>query len=392
MPDSGSTLVIDHASPVTMITPDAGAPAPADGIALCLSGGGYRAMLFHLGVLLRLNEAGMLGTIDRISSVSGGSVAAATLGLCWSRLGFDDNGVAGNLVKLVVDPVRNLASHTIDTESVMRGLFLRGSIAGRITKAYDKYLFHGATLRDLPDDASGPRFVINAANVQTGNLWRFSRPYMGDYEVGRVFEPDTSLAVAVAASSAFPPFLSPATLKLDPTAIRADPECPLQRPPFTTEILLTDGGIYDNLGLETAWKRYKTLLVSDAGGQMQPGGEPHKDWARHMKRVLDLIDNQVRDMRKRQLVGSFKNPYDPHHGAYWSIRCDVNAYDAPNTLDCPHSKTLALANTPTRLEKLSSSRQEKLINWGYAVSDAALRKYFDTKMKPPQGFPYPIGV
>ena len=37
--------------------------------------------------------------------------------------------------------------------------------------------------------------------------------------------------------------------------------------------MLTDGGVYDNLGLETAWKRYETILVSDGGGQMQPEGE-----------------------------------------------------------------------------------------------------------------------
>src|SRR5262245_28221555 len=46
------------------------------GIALCLSGGGYRAMLFHLGALWRLNEAGLLSQLKRISSVSGGSITA----------------------------------------------------------------------------------------------------------------------------------------------------------------------------------------------------------------------------------------------------------------------------------------------------------------------------
>ena len=41
-------------------------------------------------------------------------------------------------------------------------------------------------------------------------------------------------------------------------------------PPYTTEVVLSDGGVYDNLGLETAWKRYRTILVSDGGGQMAP--------------------------------------------------------------------------------------------------------------------------
>ncbi len=46
-------------------------------IALCPSGGGFRAALFHLGVLRRLHETGVLDQISTISSVSGGSIVAA---------------------------------------------------------------------------------------------------------------------------------------------------------------------------------------------------------------------------------------------------------------------------------------------------------------------------
>lgn len=68
-----------------------------DGIALCLSGGGYRAMVFHLGALIRLNEARLLGRLDRVSSVSGGSIAATCLGQNWNELGFGADGRAANL-------------------------------------------------------------------------------------------------------------------------------------------------------------------------------------------------------------------------------------------------------------------------------------------------------
>jgi NTE family protein len=50
---------------------------------LCLSGGGYRAMPFHLGAVWRLNEFGLLRKLVRISSVSGGSITAGVLGLAW---------------------------------------------------------------------------------------------------------------------------------------------------------------------------------------------------------------------------------------------------------------------------------------------------------------------
>ena len=74
--------VLDLNSPVRAIPTDTG-EEPETGVALCLSGGGFRAMLFHLGVIWRLKEAGWLERIDRVSSVSGGSITAAVLALGW---------------------------------------------------------------------------------------------------------------------------------------------------------------------------------------------------------------------------------------------------------------------------------------------------------------------
>src|SRR5690606_20283644 len=112
-------------------------------------------------------------------------------------------------------------------------------------------------------------------SVQTGALVRFSKPYLADYKVGRILNPTIPLARAVAASSAFPPVLSPTTIDVDPEDFEADgKDASLRVPPFTDELVLTDGGVYDNLGLETAWKRYRTVLVSDGGGQMEPQGDP----------------------------------------------------------------------------------------------------------------------
>jgi NTE family protein len=90
---------------------------PNPGIALCLSGGGYRAMVFHLGSLWRLNETGLLKKINRISSVSGGSITAGMLGLQWKKLNFDKEGVAGNLIDLVINPVLELAIRLMFTPS-----------------------------------------------------------------------------------------------------------------------------------------------------------------------------------------------------------------------------------------------------------------------------------
>lgn len=363
------------------------------GMALCLSGGGYRAMVFHLGVLTRLNEIGVLEKLKRVSSVSGGSVTAAMLGLRWKRLSFQDH-VATNLNEEVVQPIRALASETIDGGSILSGALTPFvSIADKVAKAYKKHLYGDFTLQDLPDDnvEQVPRFIINATNVQSGALWRFSRPYMGDYRVGLVLNPTISLAVAVGASSAFPPLLSPAVLPLEPHKFVPDSTTDLQIDPYIKNVILSDGGVYDNLGLETAWKRYKTILVSDGGGKMQPDPEPKTDWARHSSRINDIIDNQVRALRKRQLIEALRTKTE-HDGAYWGIRTHLKDYPKPGSLDCPPEKTLELASTPTRLKALDSRYQERLINWGYAVCAAAMESHVQQSPSTPAIFPYSGGL
>ncbi len=356
--------------------------APQPGIGLCLSGGGYRAMVFHAGVLWRLYDSGILKTVNRVSSVSGGSIAAGVLALAWSRLSFDS--AKTDFADLVVGPLRRLAGKTIDIGAVVGGMLLPGTIAERVASAYRSNLFGDATLQSLPDR---PRFVINATNVQSGALWRFSKPYMGDYRVGRVMNPVIPLATAVAASSAFPPFLSPMTIELDPKSFAPNSGDDLQQDPYLRRVVLSDGGVYDNLGLETVWKEFDTILVSDGGAKMPPEPQPKGDWARHAYRVFDLVDNQVRGLRKRGVIGSFKDK--TRKGAYWSIRTDISEYPAPGALPCPAQRTMALAGIPTRLASMEPDVQVRLINWGYAVCDAALRSFHDPGLKAPGNFPYP---
>jgi NTE family protein len=371
-------------APVEVIPTDSVERKPQPGAALCLSGGGYRAMVFHIGVLWRLYEARLLGGIKRISSVSGGSITAGLLGLKWQQLSFQPSNLKNDFVPKIVEPLRAMASETIDAEAVIVGALLPGRISDRVASAYDATLFKGATLQDLPDE---PRFVINATNVQSCVLWRFMKPYMRDYRVGEVKKPSVPLAQAVAASSAFPPVLSPFELRLDPDKFTPNSGADLQRPPFTSRVILTDGGVYDNLGLETAWKRYQMVLVSDAGGKIQAEEEPKSDWARHSYRILNLVDNQVRALRKRQVIDSFKSV--TRQGAYWGIRTNIKDFQLPDALDCPFERTLALAETPTRLKRLDDQLQEQMINWGYAVCDAAVRTHVDRTLAKPQGFPYP---
>lgn len=384
---------------------------PDEGVALCLSGGGFRATLFHIGTLWRLNELGYLPKLSRVSSVSGGSIAAGWLGLKWKELEFNDAGVAQNFIDVFVNPLRQFTYKNLDAWIIIFGLLNPfGSISSSLIQSYRKNLFGSATLQDLPN---WPIFILNASNAQTGVLFRFSKPFMADHRIGLIKNPTTELAVAVAASSAFPPFLSPVQLKLGENGFGQDLRADLQKEPFTSKIILLDGGVYDNLGLETIQKNFSTILVSDAGGKMQPDPDPKLFWGIQAFRVLNMMDNQVRALRKRNIVEMFilRNELTEYmrannmnvdedilqrvsrKGSYWGTYSDMRDYDPGEAaLSCPYEKTQVLANLPTRLWKFSTQDQERLINWGYAICDAAMRKYVDPLLPGNARFPYAGGV
>ena len=354
-------------------------------------------MLFHVGALWRLNEAGYLPRLARISSVSGGSITAGRLALAWPALSFGPDGVARRFEDEVVVPIRRTASVTIDWKAAIAGLLLPGRTAGgELARWYAKLLFNGATLQDLPDR---PRFIFNAANLQTGSLFRFSKPYMADYHIGMIEKPMVALATAVAASSAFPPVLSPLRLPLDFAHFTPDSRLDLQRQPFTRMAVLTDGGVYDNFGLETVWKRLRTVLISDGGQKMGPVERPSGHWLSQIYRVLQLTDNQVRSLRKREVIKEFiadaqsristdADSAEPR-GTYWGMTTNISDYGLSDTLPCPSDLTSELAQIRTSLSALEPQVQEKIIDWGYAVCDAAMRRYIDPSLASPHGFPFP---
>lgn len=376
-------------------------------IAIALSGGGYRAMLFHTGALWRLGQLGLLSTreqnrplpdgslasygrLQRISSVSGGTIVSAVLASAFDDLSpLEGDAFEREFAARVVAPVRRLAGVTLAGTTrrgvweVLKDIVLPGSINDRIAAAYDRHLYGGKTLQDLPDSV---RFVFNASNLQSGGLWRFSKPYMRDWRVGEVRNPTVSLAKAVAASSAFPPVLAPASLKLRESDYVPDSGDGLQKSPYTTSPTLADGGVYDNLGLETC-KSFRTLFVSNGGKPFDPDPKVSSDWVSIGARCLSLVDNQVYSLRVRELIDAYRSAR--RTGAFWDIKQDIAIYDCDGRLPCPADRTRRLAEVATDLAAKDAELQERLINWGYAVADASVRSWFDRTMHPPSRFPYP---
>src|SRR3974390_2445460 len=79
-------------------------------IGLALSGGGFRATLYHLGLVRFLRDAGLLSQVTHITSVSGGSIIAAHLALNWGRYTGDASqfdAVASGFLDFVRLDVRN---------------------------------------------------------------------------------------------------------------------------------------------------------------------------------------------------------------------------------------------------------------------------------------------
>lgn len=106
-------------------------------IALALSDGGYRSTLFALGSLWRLNEFGLLPRINRITSVSGGSILSAFLAMKWSSLRFNTNTlVADNFKEIITDPIQRFCSVTIDTWAFIGGLLsVRKTVGDKVVAA-----------------------------------------------------------------------------------------------------------------------------------------------------------------------------------------------------------------------------------------------------------------
>ena len=341
-------------------------------LGLALSGGGFRATLFGLGTLWRLNDAGLMGKLDRITSVSGGSILMGILAHRWRQLQFD-SGRAVNFDQVIAHPVKTFCAKTIDVGAALAGWFTPFKTAGDfMADRYENDLFGGAMVKELPvaDENGTPKFIFYATNMQTGRSFRFRQDMIADYMLGVSRSTNVPLAVAVAASSAFPPMFSPIVLKTDPTAWTDGANLP-NLDALRARIVLADGGVYDNMGLESLIDNVDIAMVSDAGAPFEIDETPAEDNLFQLGRVRDILIDQTRALRKRWLIAEFEA--GRKHGAYWGIGTKMAAYDTAPRMTGDTSVSEALERVPTRLNSFDADRQGHLINWGYALCDVSLR-------------------
>ncbi len=345
-------------------------------IALAVSGGGYRATLYSLGALWRLNEFGLLPRLSMITGVSGGSILTAWLALRWDDLSIDASGVATNFEEVIAQPIQVFCSKSIDVKSLVSAIFSRETVGDKLAKAYDRGLFKGARLESIP--RSAPEFIFYGTSLQTGASVRIQKKELSDYKIGTYPNPNISLAQAVGISSAFPPMLSPVTLKLNPAQWRRSTLKGFSEY-FNDErlrgkLFLADGGLYDNLGLEAVWKgNFSHVICCDAGTPFGVDRKPRKNWISQFKRMTDIMVEQQRALRKRILIARYIDK--KFGGTYFGLSTEIENYQFDDSMTSDSSVSAALATLRTRLNAFNKEEQGRLMNWGYALTDTAIRRH-----------------
>jgi NTE family protein len=370
------------------------APNRDGGICLALSGGGFRATLFHLGTLRRLNELSLIGKISTISSVSGGSIMSLCLAKLLMDAALDANGRIANFATLV-DLVHDLTSYNLRRHILLQKIEPT-HWGSSLPELVARELEHRVTDKSLADLPVSPRFVFCATDMVFGSNWEYARDRVGDYEAGYKTTglSTIKLAHAAAASACFPPIFKPMETGVAPSDLKNGKSQGPDADACRERIRLSDGGVYDNMGLEPIWKHANTLLVSDAGGVFEFAAD--RGTISDIKRYPDIVGNQARALRKRWLMSSFITGNGPGGrdglaGTYWCTGNARSSFDpADNT---GYSKEVAqlISQIRTDLDSFSGAEAATLENHAYLLTDIALEVHLPDLYEnaPPVTIPYP---
>jgi len=337
-----------------MERPPLEAPAPERRkLGLALSGGGFRAAFFHVGVLAQMGALGLLRHVEVLSTVSGGSIIGALYYLHLKRLleaKADDeirdqdylNIVARIEVDFLAGVQKNIRLRTFS--NILKNLrmaFANYSRSDHIGELYDQYFYRSIfetgrsrpiEMRELKIQPKGgkedfsplkdnagrlnkvPIILINATTLNTGHNWRFEAVRMGEPPLDssvqqeidkkvRLRRPESydkiirkqqniELGLAVAASACVPALFPPLAISgLYPKGIR---------------VQLVDGGVHDNQGVQGLLEMKCTrLVISDAAGQMEDEADPPTQTFKVLNRSNSILMDRVRE---EELCTLLQNP------------------------------------------------------------------------------------
>jgi predicted acylesterase/phospholipase RssA len=355
-------------------------------VGLALSGGGFRATLFHLGVVRALRDAGVLKDVTHVCSVSGGSILAAHLVLHWEDYlgdGFDARSreildfCSYDVRNRILRRYPNLFVRWVASKIVPFGLV---DVRGPTDLLQDGYrrLYGEATLEQLRGTPDQPRPALHilTTNVTTGTLCSFGADgFVSEAAVGtgrtardwaRIPAATPSLCFAVAASSAFPGMFSPLRLTAEELGKY---DAPLQPP----EQFITDGGVYDNLGVRkflndpAALDRLDHVFVSNASLELRVGaGRDYVGMVKTAMRASDLLGHRVHQLESASMERASEGKFVPIN-----IRDVIPRSEEPAAL---HENTQEwLRWIRTDLDRFSPFEQHCLIRHGWSLGRRAVR-------------------
>lgn len=377
-------------------------------IGLALSGGGFRAAIFHLGVIRRLEELGIMPQVRVVSAVSGGSIIAAYY-LCEMerRLHLESlqdrskKEVRIRIFESIADDFFAALDHNLRSRALfytpfyhpwlfIKSLLLKPFRATArsvlIQKEYDLWFYDENALDQLPSATefekpneqatyTGTKLLLNTTSLLSGERVTFTRePISGVNEMSKVNNNVLLLSRVVGASSGVPGLFPPTTIAGD---------------------VLVDGGVADNQGIESLIHdpvQCNVLIVSDASGQMEACDTIKSSVLSVLIRVNSVLQFQVRNKLIDILV-AWKNLSDiddePNRFAF--IHLFRNLKDWSDTEQrMPSEFITGIGRIRTDLDQFSYIEREALMYHGYTLIDAQLRKYCNDvledvlKANPPQ--------
>lgn len=325
-------------------------------VGLGLSGGGFRASLYHIGVLAKLAELDILRHVEVISGVSGGAIIGAHYYLEVRKLLQEkaDNAITREdyveMVKRIAEDflagvqtnirMRVAAGWWTNVRMIFRSNYSRTM---RVGELYEKQIYSRVKDRSekekneprwfnqltvQPKDevqgfkpkydnwrraAKVPILVLNATSLNTGHNWQFTATWMGEppsaidtdvdgnYRLRRMYYEDAPkayqryrLGYAVAASACVPGLFEPLPLpNLYEHAATGK----------KVTVRLVDGGVHDNQGTSGLLDQgCAVLLVSDASGQSNSLDDPGSGSLGVVMRSSTILQGRVRDAQFRELV------------------------------------------------------------------------------------------
>ena len=305
-------------------------------IGLALSGGGSRAMAFHLGCLRALNDLGILDNIDVISTISGGSVIGAYY-VYTPEKSFDEfdkdivalleAGFQRSILIEMAKPKNFIPCLYYSAQSMFEENFLSATDTKTYGRKFsrtdifktvlDKSMFSRLTMRS--PRRNNIDLVVGACELRTGTAFRFGNTESGGWRFGQIVNEDPEIAFAVAASAAYP-ILLPALDRVW-TFKKNDYE-------KVTRVLLADGGIYDNLGIQvlepgrdpnfslhTCACDY--IIVCNAGHGQETGDALPLTFYPRVRKSFEIVHRRVQDSSMQRLhqlktdglIKGFSMPY-----------------------------------------------------------------------------------